>query len=208
MNRLLLPLIILTLVLLVPLSAGAEPFAETQAGIQLAGGMERYGPDKHGIIYGRFDGSPAKLYLYKIMVLKHPYKESWLSRPSNDSERNAAEKEYGFYWAIVKPGQYFVHQFFIKEPHMLGQDLTYTTSRGPNFKPLEVKAGELAVWSSTKLIRTKNMTWTSVGQFESQPVPLEEREILTRMLQCAKGTKWEPIIAERLNSLPAQPPAK
>lgn len=191
--------IIILILSMTSVSGYTKPFIDTRAGGQLSSAMEKYGPDKYAIIYGQFDASPAKQQLSEIMVQKYPYKENWLFGPSDASATHVVDSVPGFYWAFVKPGEYFVYQFHTREPHMLGQALVHKTIPGPNFKPKSLKAGEFSALGSVELIRTAPMTWRSIGSFETNPVPLKEKEILARMAECAKGTAWEKILAEKMS---------
>lgn len=180
----------------------------------LIDGLEKYVPDNYGVIYGHIDTSSVDYRLVQIKMLRYPFRAEPFIGPYNDIENSIIEDKPGFFWAFVKPGDYFLNEFKTKQPGFLGYGNTLVTQvpRGEANVKLglrSAKPGGLTYWGNVKFIRTKNPGLFSLGSFDVQPIGTSnEIEMLIHLLEAAKGTKWEGIVADRLKMIQNEEPVK
>jgi hypothetical protein len=157
--------------------------------------LQKYGPDKYAIIYGRIDCSPVNADLLRVNLIRYPYK---FTLKQNNSEKLDINEGKGYFWAIVKPGQYVIDEFRINGA-IIG--IYYKNKDEIKSNLMSVNEGDIFYWGSAKYIRTRDS-----GMFQSSKYAIaagkpSQRELLEEVLKNAKGSKWESVITEKLESI-------
>jgi hypothetical protein len=160
--------------------------------------LQKYGPDKYAIIYGRIDCRPVDADLLRVNLFRYPSKFAF---KQNDSEKEDVNKGKGYFWAIVKPGQYAISDFRISGDKLTMIMFSYKNEDDIKSNLMLVNEGDMFYWGSAKYIRTRESGIFQSSQYALAAGNPSKRELLEEVLKHAKGTKWESIITEKLESI-------
>jgi len=125
--------------------------------------LNNYDPAEYSIIYGQIDTSNCDYHLNRVYLLKYPPERE----PKPASNKNQAEYiviDHDFFWAVVKPGDYFLYQFRTAQRGLFGSQLFTTFDNAAVVKSEE--PGQLVHWGNVEFIRTKNPGFFTLGHFE------------------------------------------
>ncbi len=192
-----------TCLLLLALSAPA-------AASSLSDALAKYPPSAYGIIYGDIDGGRISAPLDWVGLKKYPVESHGLFSGTNDTEKNVTVSSYFF--AFVKPGNYFMNVFNMKlygGGRSSNLSTSYKEPKDATSPALRhAVTGSLSYWGSIYLEQTKASTMFSHSEYAVHPLEISNRrELLGYLKMEARGTAWENIVNSQLGSPKAAPVA-
>jgi len=158
--------------------------------------LDKYDPATYSIIYGRIDTSGCDYHLCDLVTVQIPLNVK-LSPCSVSNQAQDYILDQDFFLIVVKPGEYFLYQLRTAQQGMFGSSL-FTTFE--NVTTIKTDCpGNLGYWGNCTFVRTTNPGFRTLGHFEvKQTGDPREIDVLAHFLENAKGTKWEQIVADKL----------
>ncbi len=184
--------------------------ATPAAASSLSDALAKYPPSAYGIIYGDIDGDRIGAPLDWVGLKKYPVESHGLFSGTNDTEKNITVSSYFF--AFVKPGDYFMNVFNMKlygGGRSSNLSTSYKEPKDATSPALRhAVAGSLSYWGSIYLEQTKASTMFSHSEYAVHSLEVSNRrELLAHLKMEAQGTAWESIVNSQLGSPKAAPVA-
>lgn len=162
-------------------------------------------PEKDGLIFGCIVLEDTKSFIDNMSFMRYPPKFNGFPAYPHDIEMYGIYTTGLFFADQVKPGQYWLLGFYTdKTGFQLKRQKTYCQL---NYRPTEadtftVNAGDIYYYGTYQYQVVDKGGFLSKGKFslEKTDTP-SEKELLTKVLEKLKGSKWEAKIQERLASL-------
>lgn len=185
--------VVWSLVLIFLISQGTVAFAA------LHSDLEKHDPDKYAIIYGAIDCSTTNFDLLRVNLYRYPFK---ITLKNNNSAAMDVNEGKGYFFTIVKPGQYFIVDFRLSGRQLTIVPMPYESKADVESRLMSVKEGDVFYWGSTKFYKTRESSFNQSSRYGIAPTDEPgERKLLEEILKSSKGTKWESVIITKLEAI-------